>query len=93
MGGGPAFLPVIDTVLSGYTIVVQSVRGTYDSGGKQILDDPYLTVEGPDGYDTVEWVAGEIVVSAHLFPLIVYPGVRRTSRNIENILSRCIIYV
>jgi uncharacterized protein len=59
MGGGPAFMPVIDTILAGYTLVVQSVRGTYDSGGKHRLDDPYLTVEGPDGYDTIEWLASQ----------------------------------
>jgi putative CocE/NonD family hydrolase len=59
MGGGPAFMRIFDTLLSGYTLVVQSIRGTYDSQGKQILDDPYLTVEGPDGYDTVEWIASQ----------------------------------
>jgi putative CocE/NonD family hydrolase len=59
MGGGSAFMRELDTVLSGYAFVVQSVRGTYDSAGKQILDDPYLTVEGPDGYDTVEWIANQ----------------------------------
>jgi putative CocE/NonD family hydrolase len=59
MGAGGNFMQAIDTVLMGYNIVVQSVRGTYDSAGKQILDDPYLTVEGPDGYDTVEWLASQ----------------------------------
>jgi uncharacterized protein len=59
MGGGPSFLPVVEIVLSGYVVVVQSVRGTYDSEGKQNLDDPGLTVEGPDGYDTVEWIANQ----------------------------------
>ncbi len=59
MGGGSNFMPMLNTVLSGYNIVVQSVRGTYDSDGKQILEDPYLTVEGPDGYDTVEWLASQ----------------------------------
>src|SRR5512139_3553694 len=52
MGGGSNFMQMLDTVLKGYVIVVQSVRGTYDSAGKHILDDPYLTVEGSDGYDT-----------------------------------------
>ena len=61
MGGGSSFMQMLDTLLSGYSVVVQSVRGTYDFAGKQILDDPYLTVEGPDGYDTalVKQVAPE----------------------------------
>ncbi|HTY81426.1 MAG TPA: CocE/NonD family hydrolase, partial [Dehalococcoidales bacterium] len=59
MGGGPAFMPVMDTIQAGYTLIVQSVRGTYDSGGKHRLDDPYLKVEETDGYDAVEWVASQ----------------------------------
>jgi putative CocE/NonD family hydrolase len=52
-------MPVIKTVLAGYAIVIQNVRGTYDSEGIQRLDDPYLTVEGPDGYDSIEWIASQ----------------------------------
>jgi uncharacterized protein len=53
------FMPVLEIVYAGYAFVIQNVRGTQDSGGKQRLDDPYVTVEGPDGYDSVEWVAGQ----------------------------------
>jgi len=37
----------------GYAVVVQDVRGRYDSQG---AFDP-LRQEGPDGYDTIEWIA------------------------------------
>jgi putative CocE/NonD family hydrolase len=37
----------------GYAVVVQDVRGRYDSEG---VFRP-LTQEGPDGYDTLEWIA------------------------------------
>lgn len=39
---------------SGYVVVYQDVRGRYRSEG---AFDPYRQ-EGPDGYDSVEWVAG-----------------------------------
>jgi hypothetical protein len=38
---------------AGFALVVQETRGTERSGGA----NPLLTTEGPDGYDTVEWVA------------------------------------
>ncbi|MDA0365539.1 MAG: CocE/NonD family hydrolase [Chloroflexi bacterium] len=37
----------------GYLLVVQDVRGRWDSEGEFVL----LANEGPDGYDAVEWVA------------------------------------
>jgi uncharacterized protein len=37
----------------GYLLVVQDVRGRFGSEGRFVL----LANEGPDGYDTVEWVA------------------------------------
>jgi uncharacterized protein len=37
----------------GYAVVVQDVRGRYESGG---AFRP-LEQEGPDGYDTIEWIA------------------------------------
>jgi putative CocE/NonD family hydrolase len=52
-------MPLIGMVLAGYVIVIQNVRGTYDSEGVQRLDDPFLTIEGPDGYDTIEWIASQ----------------------------------
>jgi uncharacterized protein len=52
-------MPFINTVEAGYAIIIQNIRGTYDSQGTLRLDDPFLTVEGPDGYDTVEWIAAQ----------------------------------
>ncbi len=40
---------------AGFALVVQETRGTEDSGGANSA----LTTEGPDGYDTVEWVADQ----------------------------------
>jgi uncharacterized protein len=39
----------------GYAVVLQDVRGRHDSDGEWV---PFRH-EGPDGYDTVEWVAGQ----------------------------------
>ncbi len=40
---------------NGYVVVLQDVRGRFDSEGKF-----YFAVnEGPDGYDTVEWAASQ----------------------------------
>jgi uncharacterized protein len=54
-----SFLPYYEAVMNGYAIVIESQRGTYDSGGQSGLGDVSLTVEGPDGYDTVEWIAAQ----------------------------------
>ena len=54
-----SFLPYYEAVMNGYAIVIESQRGTYDSGGKSGLGDNALTVEGSDGYDTVEWIAAQ----------------------------------
>jgi putative CocE/NonD family hydrolase len=40
----------------GYAVVVQDVRGRGDSDGEFY---PFFNNEGPDGYDTIEWVAGQ----------------------------------
>jgi hypothetical protein len=42
-------------VASGYAVVLQDVRGRYESGGDFV---PYLH-EGRDGYDTIEWAAAQ----------------------------------
>jgi uncharacterized protein len=39
----------------GYAVVMQDVRGRYDSGG--VFDA--LNQEGPDGYDTLNWIAAQ----------------------------------
>ena len=49
-GNGPEFW-----ARRGYVQVVQDVRGRFNSGGDFYL----LRDEGPDGYDTIEWVAAQ----------------------------------
>ena len=39
----------------GYAVVLQDVRGRYDSAGEYV---PYVN-EGRDGYDTIEWAAAQ----------------------------------
>ncbi len=41
---------------AGYAVVVQDVRGRFASDG-EFLIIPTQAVEGPDGYDTIEWLA------------------------------------
>jgi uncharacterized protein len=53
------FLPVIEAALSGYAIVIQNLRGTWDSEGKSGLGDTSLTIESKDGYDSIEWIASQ----------------------------------
>jgi uncharacterized protein len=40
----------------GYAVVAQDVRGRFASEG-EFLVTPTQAVEGPDGYDTIEWLA------------------------------------
>ncbi len=46
---------VAQAVERGYAVVVQDVRGRYESAGSF---DPYKH-EGHDGYDTIEWIAAQ----------------------------------
>jgi uncharacterized protein len=54
-----SFMNLIETISAGYALVVQNLRGTYDSGGVMGLGDVSMALEGLDGYDSVEWVAGQ----------------------------------
>jgi uncharacterized protein len=54
-----SFVNLIEVVTAGYALVVQSLRGTYDSGGVMGLGDVSLSSEGKDGYDSVEWIASQ----------------------------------
>jgi uncharacterized protein len=45
--------PLIKFAQQGYAVLIQDVRGRYESEGKW---DPFRT-EGQDGYDTIEWAA------------------------------------
>jgi uncharacterized protein len=50
---------LIEVVLAGYAAVVQDIRGRFASDGKYDGSDRFLTQEGPDGYDSVEWIASQ----------------------------------
>jgi predicted acyl esterase len=55
-GKGSDLLPAYQTFVDhGYVVVMQDVRGRYASDG---IFDP-LSAEGRDGYDTLDWIAGE----------------------------------
>jgi len=44
-------------VTQGFAVVVQDIRGTGVSEG---VFKPYSNVEGPDGYDTLEWLTQQV---------------------------------
>ena len=52
------FLNIANAAFSGYAVVIQDVRGKFASGGEYNRHDR-LTVDGADGYDSVEWIAGQ----------------------------------
>jgi putative CocE/NonD family hydrolase len=51
-------LDVRTATATGYAVVVQDARGRFASEGKFLLT-PTQAVEGPDGYDTIEWLAAQ----------------------------------
>ena len=55
-GKGTSLVPNYQAFVDhGYVVVMQDVRGRYDSQG---VFAP-LTQEGPDGDDTINWIAGQ----------------------------------
>jgi putative CocE/NonD family hydrolase len=50
------FLNLIDAVSAGYVVVTQDTRGRFASEGEWRFSERSV-VEGPDGFDSVEWVA------------------------------------
>ncbi len=54
-----SFMNLLDTIAAGYVLVVQSLRGTFDSGGEMKLGDVTMVGEALDGYDSVEWAAAQ----------------------------------
>jgi putative CocE/NonD family hydrolase len=52
------FLNVVDAAHAGYAVVIQDIRGRFSSEGEYGQGDR-MSVEGPDGYDSVEWTAGQ----------------------------------
>ena len=62
---------VAKAVERGYAVVVQDVRGRYDSDG---TFDPYKH-EGHDGYDTIEWLAAQSWSNGRVATVgLSYPG-------------------
>jgi len=53
------FLNLIDATFAGYAVVAQDVRGRFASEGQWKAGGDLSTVEGPDGYDSVEWIASQ----------------------------------
>src|SRR5512139_1981467 len=51
-----SYINPLQTILSGYALVVAYVRGRFGSGGRYDLAASQQ-LEGADCYDTVEWVA------------------------------------
>jgi len=52
------FLNIITAAFAGYAVVIQDIRGRFASEGEWRRDSMF-TVEGPDGYDTIEWIASQ----------------------------------
>ncbi|MFC1532292.1 CocE/NonD family hydrolase [Thermodesulfobacteriota bacterium] len=55
---GGRLMDIIDLVQSGYAFVTQDMRGRHASEGEWKPEE-MLKVEGRDGYDSVEWIAGQ----------------------------------
>ncbi len=54
------FLNFIDAAHAGYAIIIQDIRGRFASDGEWRQDAmAMVTVEGKDGYDSVEWIASQ----------------------------------
>ena len=56
--GSHMMLDVRTATAAGYAVVVQDVRGRFASEGNFLIT-PTQAVEGPDGYDTIEWLAAQ----------------------------------
>jgi uncharacterized protein len=71
----------VHAVERGYAVVVQDVRGRYDSGGEFV---PYQQ-EGKDGYDTIEWAAKQPWSNGSVGTFgLSYPGAVQWLAAVEN---------
>jgi uncharacterized protein len=52
-------LRFIEAASAGYAMVNQDLRGRFASEGTYDGGDLFFTVEGPDGYDSIEWLASQ----------------------------------
>ena len=53
-----SYIRVLPTIRAGYALVISYVRGRFSSEGEYDSTAPQA-VEGPDSYDTIEWVAAQ----------------------------------
>jgi putative CocE/NonD family hydrolase len=68
-------------VARGYAVVIQDVRGRYESEGEF---DPYKN-EGRDGYDTIEWAAAQPWSNGNVGTFgLSYPGAVQWLAAVEN---------
>ena len=58
LSGDSVFLNIIEAAHAGYAVIIQDIRGRFASNGEWKREN-MLTVERPDGYDSVEWIAGQ----------------------------------
>ena len=58
LSGNSDFLNMIDAAHAGYALAIQDIRGRFASDGEW-RQDSMIGVEGIDGYDSVEWMAGQ----------------------------------
>ena len=71
----------VHAVERGYAVVVQDVRGRYDSAGEFL---PYQQ-EGKDGYDTIEWAAKQPWSNGSVGTFgLSYPGAVQWLAAVEN---------
>jgi putative CocE/NonD family hydrolase len=71
----------LKAVARGYAVVIQDVRGRYESEGEFT---PYQT-EGRDGYDTIEWAAAQAWSNGSVGTFgLSYPGAVQWLAAVEN---------
>jgi putative CocE/NonD family hydrolase len=58
LSGNSDFLNFVDAAHAGYAVAIQDIRGRFASEGEWRQDAMFMR-EGVDGYDSVEWIAGQ----------------------------------
>ena len=58
LSGNSDFLNIVDAAHAGYAVILQDIRGRFASDGEW-RQDAMFTIEGRDGYDSVEWIADQ----------------------------------
>jgi len=58
LSGSSDMLNAVDAAHAGYALIIQDIRGRFASDGEW-RQDSMFTMEGLDGYDSVEWIASQ----------------------------------